>query len=751
MIRRRSFVGGVGATTVTFGTILQPADARERVQRRRARANVLMILADDLGFADLGCYGGDIATPAIDRLARLGTRYTNFRTVAVCAATRASLLTGLNPHSAGIGLLTDEDRGFPGYRRDLTRQNRTTAELLHAHGYSTFHVGKWHLNHVSSSGEEGPGHTWPLQRGFEKAYWFQGHSSDYFDPAELFDGNSPVERDHTDAYYLTDDLTDRAIAWLEEHHRRPDSPWYLYLAYDAPHSPLQVRPADRDFFRGKFDHGWDMVRKQRLERQKKLGLMPATAELPPRNPEVPAWTGLTERQRRIYARYMEVYAGVVHRLDWNVGRVLECLSRMGVADDTLVIFASDNGGSAEGAGTGTPNLLAGITQEIPEATVASMLDRMGERGTFPHYPTGWAMASNTPFKMYKQMTELGGVADPMIVKWPAGQGHSGSIRREFVHVADIHPTILETAGLANEASGKCPVEGVSFAPGAARFGRSQSRSQFEIRGRRAMYRDGWRLVANHQPGTSFESDHWRLYDLSADFNEIHDVAKAHPGLVVALKSEWNEAARRFDVLPLDSRSPLEKARNGPWLRPQKPHWELRPGSRRLAADVSPAPPGRSHRISIMINRRTASEEGVLLSYGNMYFGWVIYIQDGRLIYELSNTPFGLRIVGDREVPVGRSEVRYEQEMRKRPFEGTGRLFIGPDQVAEFELPGFAFGVVYQGLELGRNGACPVSTRYAAPFPFQGTIKVATIDYDVSPYSAEELAAITARTRLRLYP
>lgn len=751
MIGRRTALCGLVATSVTFSFGLGSSKAEGRSQRRRAkRPNILVILADDLGFADLGCYGGDIETPNLDRLSNSAARYVNFRTAAVCSATRASLLTGLNPHSAGIGLLTDEDRGFPGYRGDLTRENSTTAEVLRANGYATLHVGKWHVNHLSSSSAAGPRDNWPLQRGFEKSYWFQGHSSDYFDPSDLFDGNDFVEAPRRPDYYITDDLTDRALAYLAAHREEASGrPWYLYLAYNAPHSPLHVRPEDRDRYRGRFDQGWDAAREARLARQKALGIVPPATELPSRNPGVSAWSDLTDRQRRIYARYMEVYAGVVHRLDWNIGRVLDALARSGELEDTLVVFASDNGGSAEGAGTGTPNMLAGITQEIPEEAVEALLDRMGERGTFPHYPTGWAMASNTPFKMYKQMTELGGVADPMIVKWPHGQGTPGVIRHEFVHVSDVHPTVLQVAGIAPDRRGR-PVEGFSFAPAVEDVIGVRPRSQyFEIRGRRAMYRDGWRLVASHQPGTPFESDRWRLYNLSVDFNEINDVAAQRPELVVSLKAAWDEAAQRFNVLPLDNRSPLEKERNRRWLTPQRSHWELRPGQGRISAEVAPATPGRNHRVSILLHRDSKSEEGVLLAYGSMYFGWVIYVQDSRVVYELSNIPFGLRVVSDRELPVGRSEVRYEQEMRERPFAGAGRLFIDNVMVAEFELPQFAFGVAYQGIELGRNGACPVSLRYAAPFPFAGQIDRATIDYDVAPYTPDELTKIAARTRLRL--
>ncbi|MEO6028946.1 MAG: arylsulfatase, partial [Candidatus Binatia bacterium] len=398
--------------------------------------NIVVIVLDDVGFADLGAYGSEIRTPSVDTLAADGLRYANFRTCAMCSPTRAALMTGLNHHSAGMGWLADVDSGYPGYRGDMTLDAATLAEVLRDRGWSTMHVGKWHVNLAASCGPTGPYHNWPTNRGFERAYWFQGHSTDYFKPSELIDGVAPVEADEQDDYFVNDALTDRAITYIQTQKTiSPDKPFYLQLCYPAAHSPLQARARDRDAYQGQYDSGWDAVRAKRLERQRALGLVPPTTQLPPLSPGADPWATLDATQKKVYARYMECYAGLITNLDANIGRFLAALDAGGWRENTLVVLFSDNGGSAEGTPTGTPNVFAAaFGRPVPVDEAAKLYDVMGGDTTFPHYPIGWACASNTPYRLYKQYAHLGGVADPLVVSWPKRIAARGEIRSRFVHV-----------------------------------------------------------------------------------------------------------------------------------------------------------------------------------------------------------------------------------------------------------------------------------------------------------------------------
>jgi arylsulfatase A-like enzyme len=451
--------------------------------------NVVVIILDDVGFADLGCYGGELMTPALDALAGKGLRYTNFRTTAMCSCTRAALLTGLNHHSAGMGWLADIDSGYPGYRGDLTRQNATLAEVLVEAGWSTFLLGKWHVNNADHGGPTGPFHNWPTHRGFERAYWYQGHSSDHFHPGALYDGTTPVEAGG-EGYYLSDDLADRAIRYLRTQKvMAPDKPFFMQLAFGAAHSPLQAKAADRDLYAGRFEAGWDEIRRRRLERQKALGLLPAETQLPALSPGARPWAELTADQQRLYARYMEVYGGMITGVDRAIGAVMAELDALGVSDNTLVVVFSDNGASAEGTSTGTPNIFGpAFGRPASEAQALALYDTMGEDGTFPHYPIGWTNASNTPYRLYKQNTALGGVADPLIVSWPKGVVETGGVRKQFVHVVDLYPTLLDACGSSGPSSiaasrksrWKAPASPRTFASPQARPGPSSITSWVAI-------------------------------------------------------------------------------------------------------------------------------------------------------------------------------------------------------------------------------------------------------------------------------
>lgn len=719
--------------------------------------NILVIILDDVGFADLGCYGSEIPTPAVDALAGAGLRYVNFRTTAMCSPTRASFLTGLNHHKAGMGWLADIDSGFPGYRGDLTRDAATLPEVLREGGYGTYLVGKWHVNLAASNGPAGPFHNWPTQRGFDQAYWFQGHSTDYWRPGALFDGTTLIDvaaRGDADTYYATDDFADQAVRYINTHRAlTPDKPFFVQLAFSGAHSPLHARPADRDAFKGKYDAGWDAVRRDRLARQQAMGLIAPTTKLPPLSKGAEPWDTLSAQERAVYARYMEVYAGVIAGLDRAIGRVMAALAAQGIADDTLVMLFSDNGGSPEGTPGGTPNIFASaLGRAVPLADAARLGPVMGEADTCPHYPMGWANASNTPFRLYKQFTSLGGVADPLIVRWPKGIAAKGEVRRQFVHVIDLLPTLLDAAKLKRpelyQGRRQLPVDGASFAATFAEGTAPTRREQYyELGGYRA-YEDGkWRIVTVHERGTDFGGDRWALFDLSTDPNELVDVADRHPEIAAALRAKWEAAARANNVYPLDDRNLIIKL-SQQRTKDIRPIWEFRPPVPYLPVEASPLVCGLDHSFEIVIDRPADIRDGVLVAHGSAPAGYVIYLKDGQLFYESSLIPWTERINGG-PVPAGRSTIRYVQKMTVRPFEGEGALFVNGERRAAHVFERVVASPSYDGLSIGRDFGAPVSTAYSGPNPFAGTIERVTIKVESRAPTLQEMRRFIQAMQIRV--
>jgi len=708
--------------------------------------NIISIILDDVGFADLGCYGSEIHTPNLDRLAGGGLQYTNFRTTAMCSPTRASFLTGLNSHSAGMGWLADIDSGYPGYRGDLTHDCATIAETLRDAGWSTFHVGKWHVNSVDSTGPTGPYNNWPTSRGFERAYWFQGHSTDHFKPGELFDGITPIEPPDRPDYYCEDDFTDHAIEYLHTQKSiAPDKPFYLYMAFTTAHSPVQAPAEERTVYHGVYDEGWDVIRAARLERQIKSGIIPANTKLPPLSFGARPWAELSDAEKKLYPCYMEAYAGALSRMDKNVGRLLDTLETLGVAENTIIVVFSDNGGSGEGTPTGTPNIFAAaFGRPVPIEEAAKLADVMGTDATFPHYPMGWANASNTPFRLYKQYVHLGGVADPLIIHWPAGIKDKGAVRTQFAHCCDLYPTLIEAAGIKRsefyQGRRQKPFEGASFLssfdnPAAI----TRDEQYFELGGMRAYVKGNWRLVTNHARGEAYEDDHWELYNTALEANELTDLSAQHPEIVEDLKKRWFDAAAKYNVLPLDDRNLIIKMVQYRQSKGIRPYWEFRPPVSRIGHDVAPVVLGFDHEIEVEITRPQGSGDGVLLAAGSKHAGYVLYIDKGRLIYEVSLTPWNERIVAQEDLPFGDITVRYKQTMTSRPFDGGGAIFLGDRKLSEHSFDRCLMSTSYDSFSIGADLGNQVSLAYKGANPFQGKIKILRIKVDTRPSSVLEQA------------
>ncbi len=447
------------------------------------------MLFDDAGFSDFGCYGSPIRTPNIDRLAAEGLRYTGFHTTAMCSTTRSALLTGRNHHSVGVGCLANFDSGFPGYRGKIAKEAGTLAEMLRPHGYRNYMLGKWHVTPLTESGATGPFDGWPLGRGFDRFYGFMDAETDQYAP-ELVRDNSSIEPPGTfaDGYHLTADLVDQSIRFLAGHiAERPDDPWLLWLALGATHAPHQ---APADLIRGYdavFQDGWDLERERRLARQKAMGIVPQATRMPPRNDGVKAWADHTPDEQRFFTRLQSAFAGMLDHADQHIGRLISFLEQTGLRDDTLVLVLSDNGASQEGGPLGGVNLTGPRNLRAePMAEKLARIDDIGGPGTHTNYPLGWAMASNTPLRRYKQNTHGGGIRDPLVISWPNGIRARGELRHQFAHACDLTPTLLDVIGIAApEASRRRPAN----AAGRHQFRRQPARSRRARQSTPTVFRD----------------------------------------------------------------------------------------------------------------------------------------------------------------------------------------------------------------------------------------------------------------------
>ncbi len=608
--------------------------------------NVVFVLVDDVGFADIGCFGAEIHTPNLDRLAADGVRFTNFHVTPMCSPTRASLLTGVNPHAAGMGHIAQDDPGYPGYRARIADDVPTAAEVLRDHGYATMMVGKWHLTPDTAMSAGGPQDSWPLQRGFDRFYGILEAFTNFHEPHRLIEDNHVIDVDqYPEGYFLTDDLTDQAISMIRERTAsRPGQPFFLYLAHPAAHAPLHAKPDDIATYRGVYDDGWDEIRRRRHARQIELGIIAPGTVLPPRNSEshhdVQAWDDLTDDERTIFARYMEVYAAMVDEIDQSMGRLRAALEVMGEWENTLVVFLSDNGASREGELTGTTNYYAHLGDGADKVTLdLERLDAIGSADTMPHYPRGWAMAGNTPFRLYKRNTHAGGHQVPCIMHWPARFADAaGGIRTQYSHCIDVLPTVLDLIGLAPPTTrhGAPVVEmngttltGVLFDEQHAEVRTDQ---YYELEGHRGYYREGWEVVTLRKPRRRFDDEAWELYDLRNDPTETNDLASVHPERVAELTAGWHEAAIANDVYPLDEGSGWR------WVvRPE--HDEvferpvtLWPGTPTLER-IRSLHLVRQRALDILIELTMADgDHGVLVAHGDQGGGYSAEVWDGELFY-----------------------------------------------------------------------------------------------------------------------
>ncbi len=730
-------------------------DFRQDPKAPESAPNIVVILADDLGYSDTSPFGGEIRTPNIQKLADSGLRYNHFTVTAMCSPTRAALLTGLNHHSAGVGWVAEWDYGYPGYRGELAPDAVTLPQILQQHGYATYAAGKWHLSNGEHRSRIGPFDSWPTQKGFDRYWGFMEGETDQFEPAVIVSGNEVQEMPKDPDYYFPDDLTRHAIQMIKDL-RAVDQhkPFFLYYTPGAVHAPHHTRPEDRERYRGQYAEGWDKIREQRLARQKQLGIVPANTELTAHNPQVQDWDSLSDDQKKMYARFEENYAGFVDNLDQQIGKITDYLQQTGELDNTIIVFLSDNGASPEGDVEGQANSLAFYHyHKTTNAENLQHFDDLGGPNTHPHYPLGWVQASNTPFKHTKRTAHGGGVNTPFIISWPAGIVARGEIRQQFHHINDLAPTLLDMLGIAPPQTYKGnpvkPMEGLSFTYSLANAAEPSRKHEqyYELEANRGYYDNGWKIAAYREGSQTYDEPKWELFNLNEDIAEAHDVAAQYPEKVKELEKKWWQAAEQYQVLPLVDVGLLERALYSKFVKQPRPdHLEFPVEGGTVPHNLAPILPGKSYTITAKIHRDNEQQEGVIAAQGDHFSGYSLYVQNNHLVYE-RNTGFNvLRLESSKPLPAGDSTVQLQFDKvstglavakglfsegigfnRLSVLKGTATLLINGENSGELfiEQP---FMVGWEGLDIGRDTGSPVSPHYQAPFAFAG--KLDKVIYDL---------------------
>lgn len=646
--------------------------------------NVLVVLLDDVGYGASSAFGGPVNMPVAEQLAARGAKYTRFHTTALCAPTRAALLTGRNHHSVGMGSITETATSAPGNSSLRPNTMAPLALTLKLNGYSTAQLGKCHEVPVWQSSPMGPFDAWPAGGGgFEYFYGFIGGENNQYDPA-LYEGLTPVEPPRTpeEGYHLTEDLSDKAVAWIRQQKAlMPDKPFFMYFAPGATHAPHHVPKEWADRYRGKFAHGWDRQRELTFARQKELGIVPADAELTARHDEIPAWDDMDSELIPVLEREMEVYAGFLEHTDAQVGRLLDTLEDLEVLEDTLIYYIiGDNGASAEGTLQGAFNEMANFngmgSLETPEF-MQSKLEDFGTPEAYNHYAVGWAWAMNAPYQWTKQVaSHWGGTRNATIVSWGDRIADHGGTRDQFFHIIDVAPTILEAAGLPEPVSvngvTQSPIEGTSMLdtfddPTAEE---RHTLQYFEMFGNRGIYHKGWSAVTKHRTPwqmvggdvPAFDADVWELYDGNEDWTQARDLAARMPEKLHELQRLWLIEASKHNVLPLDDRT-AERVNADMAGRPQLIRGKsqlLFEHMGRLSENSVVSIKNKSFSVTAEIKVPDGGAEGVIVAQGGKFGGWSLYLQGGY-------AKFAYNVLGIHEfsaaasepVPAGKHQVRME--------------------------------------------------------------------------------------------
>ena len=693
--------------------------------------NVIIFLLDDVGFAQISSFGGLINTPTIDSLAENGLRYNNFHTTALCSPSRASLMAGRYPHSIGLGSHALTAMGFPGYNAIMPESAKSVANYLHEEGYINYALGKWDHTPLYEVSQVGPFDRWPSGEGFQHAYTFMAADVHQFVPV-MWNDHTPEPYHKSE--HLDKDLADRAIEWITGHKSiKSDLPFMMLWASGSMHSPHHAPDSYIDKYKGKFDMGWDNVREKILQQQIAKGVVPAGTKLTKRIDQIPAWDSLTEKEQKLYARQMEVFAAQMEWVDHQIGRVVKALDRIGELDNTLIFVTADNGASGEGGLAGTFNetyVLNGLQTPL-EANLKHQTD-WGRENTYPHYHAGWAMAGNTPFRYFKQSEHRGGQHDALVVHWPNGIKAKGEIRNQYHHISDIAPTIMEAAGITvpDEYHGvkQQPMDGTSmiYSFNQADAPNRKGRQYYEMFGNRAIWVDGWKAVslhANRMPWDvnvvlPFDQDKWELYHVAKDFSESTDLAASNPEKLEELIAIFDEEAWKYNVYPLyDDMIKRLGAQQDRLFGDKKNFVYYWPGAIRIAEKSSAPVKNRAHTIETQLDLQ-GDEEGVIVAVGGMTGGYTMFIKDNRLYYDYNFLDGVHYILKSPPLPKGKTDLKFNF-IKTKQFGGKGELFVNGKKVDEVEMPQMHIATysLAETFDIGRDTGTQVSKMYTDPFPY----------------------------------
>ncbi|MGZ4380763.1 MAG: arylsulfatase [Gaiellaceae bacterium] len=738
--------------------------------------SVIYIVLDDVGFSAMSSYGGPIPTPNIDRIAADGVRYAQWHTTALCSPTRSCLLTGRNHTRNSMACITEAAIGFPNASGTIPPENGTLSEILGERGWNTYMVGKWHLCPDDEMNLASTRRNWPSGRGFERWYGFLGAETNQWYPDLVYDNHlvdqpaSPEE-----GYHLTVDITDKALEFIRDSKAiAPEKPFFLYYAPGACHAPHQAPREWIDKFKGQFEMGYEAMRVETLARQKELGIVPKDTELPPINPigtpetrtgpdgkafpvldVTRPWDSLSDDEKALFCRMAEVYAGFLAHADDQIGRLLDFLEEFGYRENTLVILVSDNGASGEGGPNGSVNEMK-MMQGIPDniADNLPLLNDLGSPKTYNHYPNGWAMAFNTPFKMWKRYEFNGGTSDPCIVSWPAGMKSKGEIRHQYHHAIDLVPTVLDVLGVQPPASIKghvqSPFDGVSMRSSFdhPKVPSTRSTQFYAMLGSRAIWHDGWKAVTNHPTvagWSNFNDDEWELYHTEVDRSELHNLAAEHPEKVRELQNLWFAEAGANGAFPLDDRSPLEILLTPrPVLSPPRNRYVYFPDTAEVPESQAVNVRNRSFGIGALVDIPAPGAEGVLFAQGSAFGGHSLYVKENRLHYVYNFVGMVQQlVVASEDLPTGEKLIlaaSFDKGGEDPPgvANGTVSLWYDDKKVGEGRIrtqPG-KFMIAGEGLCVGRDGGSGVTDDYPGTEPWHftgGTIRRVAVDVSGEPY------------------
>lgn len=713
-------------------------DWPERIKAPAGAPNVIIFLLDDVGFAQLGCFGGVIETPNLDKLAANGLRYNNFHTTALCSPSRAALMAGRNHHSVGLGSHALVAMGFPGYNGMIPPQAASGAKMLQENGYSTYAIGKWDHTPLWEVSSSGPFNGWASEEGFDHYYGFMSADIHNFQPTMYEDHMPTTPWKNKPDYHINADMSDRATYWLTAHASiSPNRPFMMFWASATMHAPHHATKKYLDMYKGKFDGGWDVLREQIHKNQLDKGILPQGTKLSQRIDEIQAWNDVPAEKKKMYSRQMEAAAASLTQADYEIGRIIATLERTGQIDNTIIFVTSDNGCSAEGGLEGSHNEMLALNgiSTTPHEENQKFYDAWGTGETDNHYHAGWAMAGNTPFRYFKQTVHNGGINDALIVHWPKGIKAKGEIRQQYHHIIDIIPTIMDVTGVGfqKEIEGveQMPFDGVSmkYSFDDANVTTNHPVQYYEQVGNRAIYVDGWKAVTihgNRMPwiiaGTfDFDKDVWELYNVKEDPTETNDLAASNPEKLEELKKKFDEEAWKYNVYPLydDAATRLANVTKRVFPADKKLFTYYTPGAEFIAEAASPPVKNRSHSITATVET-DGKTEGVIVACGGYFSGYSLFIKNNILTYGYNYYDQKyFNIKAKKPLSAGKHEIKVLYE-KQEGNTGKVTLFVDGTSVGDGVISDVVLGKysISEPFDVGRdNGGSVIRKEYNSPFDF----------------------------------